>query len=50
MVASLHVLQETSHKINVVSINDHELTGLPIVTTSVVLQTNQGPVVGIFYE
>ena len=44
------VLQETAHKINTVGINHHELTGLPIVTASVVLQTNWGPIVCIFHE
>ena len=48
--SNMHVLQETSHKINVVGINDHELTGLHIVTASMVLQTNQDPIVGIFHE
>ena len=43
-------LQETALKINTVGINHHELTGLPIVTASVVLQTNWGPIVGIFHE
>ena len=42
--------QETSCKIHVVGINDHKLTGLPVVTISMVLQTNQGPNVGIFHE
>ena len=44
--SDMHVLQETSCKINIVGINDHELTGLTIATTFVVLQTNQGPIVG----
>ena len=39
------VLQETACKINSVGINNHELTGLPIVTAFVVPQTNWGPVV-----
>ena len=44
------VLQETVCKINIVGINDHELTGFPIITASVALQTNQGLTVGIFHE
>ena len=46
----MHILRETSCKINIVGINDHELTALPIATTSMVLQPNQGPVVGIVHE
>ena len=38
--SDMHILQEASWKINVVGINNHELNGLPIVTTSVVVQTN----------
>ena len=48
--SNMHVLPEMAHKINTVGIHNHELTGLPIVTTSVVLQTNQGPIIGIFHE
>ena len=44
------LLQEMSHKMNVVGINDHELTALPIFTASVILQTNLGPIVGISHE
>ena len=32
------------------ALTNHELTGLPIVTASMVLQTNPGPIVGIFHE
>ena len=44
------VCQKMSCKINIVGINDHELTGLPIVTASMVIETNQYPIVGIFFE
>ena len=44
------VLQETTHKINIVGFNNHELTGLKIAAAAVVLPTNQGPVIGIFHE
>ena len=43
MVASQNlrcVLQETASNINIIGINDNELTGVKIVTTAVVLQTN----------
>ena len=42
------VLQETTHKITIVGINNHELPGLPVVTGAVVLQMSQGPVVVMF--
>ena len=48
--SDMHVLQETSCKINIVGINDHELTALPIATTSMVFQPNQGPIVCIVHE
>ena len=37
--SDMHILQETTHKINIVGINDHELTDLQIVTAAVVLPT-----------
>ena len=48
--SNMHVLKEMSHKINVVGINNHELTGLPLVTNSMVLHTNCVPIMGIFHE
>ena len=38
--SNMYVLQEAACKISHVGINYHELTGLAIVTTSMVLQTN----------
>ena len=37
-------------KINVVGINDPELTGLIIVTDAVALDVKKGPFIGIFHE
>ena len=48
--SDMHVLQEMACKINIVGINDHGLTGLPIVTAFMVLQTNWGLIAGIFHE
>ena len=40
----------TDRKINNVSIDDHELTGLDVVTAAVLLDTQKGPVIAIFHE
>ena len=48
--SDMHMLHQIHCKINVVGINDHELTWLNIVTAAVVLVTNKGPVIGIFHE
>ena len=43
----MRVLNHTGHKINIVAIGNHELTGLDVVTLQ---DTNQGKVIGIFNE
>ena len=48
--SDMHVLQEMACITNVVGINDHEWTELPTITASMVLLTNQGPIVGIIHE
>ena len=44
------VLNCTGHKINIVGIDNHELTGLDVVKAASLLDTNQGKVIGMFNE
>ena len=46
----MRVLQTPDSKTNFVGIDDHELTGLDIVTTAALFDTWKGPVIGIFHE
>ena len=46
----MRVLQKTHRKINIVGIDDHELTGLNVVTAAALLDTQEGPIIGIFHE
>ena len=46
----MRVLQKTHRKINIVGIDDHELTGLTVVTAPALLDTQKGPIIGIFHE
>ena len=46
----MRVLQKTHKKINIVGIDDHELTGLNVVTAADLLDTQKGPIIGIFHE
>ena len=46
----MRVLHHTGHKINIVGIDKHELTGLDVITTASLLDTNLGKVIGIFNE
>ena len=48
--SDMRVLHHTGHKINIVGIDNHELTGLDVVTAAFLLDTNQGKVIGIFNE
>ena len=48
--ADMTVLQNTERKINIVGIDDHELTGLDVVTAAALFDTQKGPVTGIFHE
>ena len=43
-------LQKTHRKINIVGIDDHELTGLNVVTAADPLDTEKGPIIGIFHD
>ena len=48
--ADMRVLQKNHRKINIVGIDDHELTGLNVVTAGALLDTQNGPIIGIFHE
>ena len=40
----------TGHKINIMGLDNHELTGLDVVTAVFLLTTNQDKAIGIFHE
>ena len=44
--ADMRVLQKTDRKIDIVFIDDHELTGLAVVTAATPFDTQKGPVMG----
>ena len=48
--ANMRVLQKTHRKINIVGIDDHELTALNVVTAAALLNTQKCPIIGIFHE
>ena len=48
--ADLRVIHTTPRKINIVGIDDHELTGLNVVTAAALLDTQKGPIIGVFHE
>ena len=48
--ADMRVIHMTPRKINIVGIDDHELTGLNVVTAAALLDTQKGPIIGIFHE
>ena len=48
--ADMRVIHTTPRKINIVGIDDHELTGLNVVTAAVLLDTQKGPIIGVFHE
>ena len=48
--SDMRVLHHTGQKINIVGIDNHELTGLDVVTAASLLDTNQGKIIGIFNE
>ena len=48
--ADMRVIHTTPRKINIVGIGDHELTGLNVVTAATLLDTQKGPIIGIFHE
>ena len=46
----MRVIHTTPRKINIVGIDDHELTGLNVVTAAAFLDTQKGPIIGGFHE
>ena len=48
--ADMRVIHTTPRKINIVGIDDYELTGLNVVTAAALLDTQKGPIIGIFHE
>ena len=46
----MRVLQKTFRKINIFGIDDHELTGLDVVTAAALHDTQKGAIIGIFHE
>ena len=48
--ADMRVVHTTPRKINIVGIDDHELTGLNVVTAAALLDTQKGPIIGVFHE
>ena len=48
--ADMRVLQKIHRKINIVGIDDHELTHLNVVTAAALLDTQKGPIIRIFHE
>ena len=46
----MRVIHTTPRKINIVGIDDHELTGLDVVTAAAFLDTQKGPIIGVFHE
>ena len=48
--SDMHVIHRTHRKINIQGIDNHEVTGLDVVTDATLLNTSQGKVIGIFNE
>ena len=48
--SDMHVIHKTHRKINIQGIDNHEDTGLDVVTAATLLNTSQGKVIGIFNE
>ena len=48
--ADMRAIHTTPRKINIVGIDDHELTGLNVVTAAALLDTQKGPIIGVFHE
>ena len=48
--ADMTVIHTNPRKINIVGIGDHELTGLNVVTAATLLDTQKGPIIGVFHE
>ena len=48
--ADMRAIHTTPRKIDIVGIDDHELTGLNVVTAATLLDTQKGPIIGVFHE
>ena len=48
--ADMRVIHTTPRKINIVGIDGHEPTGLSVVTAAALLDTQKGPIIGVFHE
>ena len=48
--SDMSVIHKTHRKINIQGIDNHEVTGLDVVTAATLLNTSQGKVIGIFNE
>ena len=48
--ADMRVLHTTPRKINIIGIDDHEMTGLNVVTAATLLDTQKGPIIRVFHE
>ena len=48
--SDMRVLHKTHRKINIQGIDNHEVTGLDVITAATLLNTSQGKVIGIFNE
>ena len=48
--SDIHVIHKTHRKINIQGIDNHEVTGLDVVTAATLLNTSQGKGIGIFNE
>ena len=48
--SDIHVIHKTHRKINIQGIDNHEVTGLDVVTAATLLNTSQGKLIGIFNE
>ena len=48
--SDMRVIHQTQRKINIQGIDNHEVTGLDVVTAATLLNTSQGKVIGIFNE
>ena len=48
--SDMHVLHKAQRKINIQGIDNHEVTGLDVVTAATLLNTSQGKVIGILNE
>ena len=48
--SDMRVIHKTHRKINIQGIDNHEVTGLDVVTAATLLNTSHGKVIGIFNE